>query len=119
MKLGLVFVLCAVACNPVPVVPSPADACVDASSNLAVDASADAGVVPSADANTSPCQSACNALLVAGCAEGSNPGCVVTCDHLVATHLVALDVVCLAKAKSSAEVRRCGVGCSISAEKHP
>lgn len=112
MKLGLLFLLCATACDASRVVPSPVDASADASQAPVVDASTDAAIPSRQDASPTLCESACDALLAAGCPEGSNPGCVGTCDHLVATPLVAFDAACLAKAKSSAQVRRCGVACA-------
>lgn len=119
MKLGLLFVLCLIACNPGPIVPPPADASIDAAPAPIVDASADAAAVPSTDAKANPCENACRALAAAGCAEGSNPDCVVTCDHVLATHLVALDVACLAEAKSSADIVQCGGSCSSGRQKRP
>ena len=111
MKLGLLFLLCAAACDTSPVVPSSVDAGHDASQNAVVDASPHVAPPPAPDASPTLCESACNALVAAGCVEGSNPGCVVTCDHLTATPLIAFDASCLAKAKSSAQVKRCGVAC--------
>lgn len=61
-----------------------------------------------------PCDAACAAMRTAGCAEGG-ARCEGVCRHVVDSGLTKLDVVCLARALTAAEVRACGVACATDA----
>jgi hypothetical protein len=59
-----------------------------------------------------PCSSACVNLNAIGCSDGSDfARCVQTCQHVKATHLIALDTMCLTSAKSLDAARACGAEC--------
>lgn len=59
-----------------------------------------------------PCDAACAAMRTAGCAEGLDSKCATVCGHVLdAGVVVRLDVSCLARAMTKADVRACGVAC--------
>jgi hypothetical protein len=99
MKLGLLLLAAVAACTPSPVVPIP-------------DAAPPADAAQAEAAADSDCAGACAAMARARCSEGVAPNCVSTCVQIAAQGFIALDVACLAGARSPAEVRGCGVACT-------
>jgi hypothetical protein len=66
------------------------------------------------EGGTDSCAQACSAMAAASCPEGLASDCAATCRTIQSRPNFATDmnVSCLVKAKTSSDVKACGIACS-------